>query len=198
MKILSYESLDSTMNEARRLLEAGAIEELTCISCEEQTQGRGTQGRVWNSPKSSGIYVSIVHNNSGLTQSPDKTSAVLQALYTQAAGIACIESLYIMTGQNFEIKPINDIYYSGRKLGGILVESKLPYWLITGIGINIKPNSSPGSTSLAEILGEEFSATIDKMQLIKLISEKVIHWYRLAIESGNELIKQEYQRYIKT
>src|SRR5215468_3394037 len=58
-KILRYESLPSTNNEAARLAAQGAEEGLAVIA-EEQTAGRGRLQRTWISPKGAGLYFSIV------------------------------------------------------------------------------------------------------------------------------------------
>src|SRR5690242_7944777 len=50
-----FESLDSTMIEARRSLEPGRI-----VGAEAQTAGMGRHGRRWISEPGAGLYVSIV------------------------------------------------------------------------------------------------------------------------------------------
>jgi BirA family biotin operon repressor/biotin-[acetyl-CoA-carboxylase] ligase len=58
-KILRYESLPSTNNEAARLAAQGAEEGLA-VMAEEQTAGRGRLQRTWVSPKGAGLYFSIL------------------------------------------------------------------------------------------------------------------------------------------
>jgi biotin-(acetyl-CoA carboxylase) ligase len=66
----------------------------------------------------------------------------LTPLFTLAAGVACAETVASLTGLSIQLKPINDLYVEGRKLGGILTESLISEnrckALITGIGINIR------------------------------------------------------------
>ena len=50
-----FESLDSTMIEARRDLQPGRI-----VGAEEQTAGMGRHGRKWISEAGAGLYVSMV------------------------------------------------------------------------------------------------------------------------------------------
>ena len=139
-----YDALDSTNDEAKRLLHANALNGLTVIRAECQTAGRGTQGRVWASPQRAGLYFSIVHpfmlsaRNEDSNPLPD---IPLTPVFTLAAGIACAETLETLTGQTIQLKPINDLMVEGRKLGGILTESLISEnrcrALITGIGINV-------------------------------------------------------------
>jgi biotin-[acetyl-CoA-carboxylase] ligase BirA-like protein len=138
---LIYESLDSTNAEARRLLNSGRITTLTLIRARHQTAGRGTRGRRWISPPGAGLYLSIVH------PFPEETglSVPITPLFTLAAGVACADALRELSGLSIQLKPVNDLYVEGGKLGGILTEGILePHprgtackGLITGIGINV-------------------------------------------------------------
>ncbi len=140
--ILHFESLDSTNEEARRRLTTGQIETLTIIQADTQTAGRGTQGRAWISPPGAGLYFSIAHPFERLNQQ----HIAVTPLFTLAAGLACAEALRELTGIIVQLKPINDLYADGRKLGGILTESIVRDGqckaLITGIGINILSHAS--------------------------------------------------------
>lgn len=136
-----YDTLDSTNEEAKRLLNEGLIRGLTLIRARHQTAGRGTQGRQWFSPSGAGLYLSIVHPfpEGGIPVSP---------LFTLAAGVACAETLLNMTGLQIRLKPVNDLYLNGCKLGGILTEGIVGIIgqenqrsackaIVTGIGINV-------------------------------------------------------------
>ncbi len=138
--ILDYAELDSTNEEARRLLQAESLHGLTLIRTLSQTAGRGTQGRPWISPPGAGLYFSIVHPFSAL-EATHQTEIPLTPIFTLAAGVACAETIRDMTGLTIQLKPVNDLYVDNRKLGGILVESLITgnhcRALITGIGINV-------------------------------------------------------------
>lgn len=134
-----HESLDSTNEEAKRLVNAGHAEKPVIIRALTQTAGKGTQGRRWISPAGVGLYFSIVHPFIGLK---DSAQAIpLTPLFTIAAGVACAQAIEELTQLKIQLKPINDLYIEGQKLGGILVESIISNGqcraVITGIGINI-------------------------------------------------------------
>lgn len=151
-----YPELDSTNEEAKRLLAQGLLQRPTILRAACQTAGRGTQGRQWFSPPGAGLYFSIIHPFDGVAWShesngePDFAAvsadrlaqAPLTPLFTLAAGVACAETLASLTGLSIQLKPINDLYVEGRKLGGILTESLVSdnrcRALITGIGINVR------------------------------------------------------------
>ena len=56
-----YDELDSTQDEAKRLIQAGKITDIGFVTADSQTNGRGTHGRKWSSPAKSGIYLSVIH-----------------------------------------------------------------------------------------------------------------------------------------
>ncbi len=78
--------------------------------------------------------------------SQSKGSIPLTPLFTLAAGVACAETVATLTGLSIQLKPINDLYVEGRKLGGILTESLISEnrckALITGIGINLREHEA--------------------------------------------------------
>src|SRR3989338_209684 len=188
-----YDSIDSTNEEAKRLIDSGKIKETLVIVADEQTRGKGTRGRTWDSPKGAGIYLSVVHL-------PKKNKFFeTTTLYTLACGIACVESVYEVCKIKPSLKPVNDIYFSCKKLGGILIESKLYESgissLITGIGINVQKTKynldrdivSP--VSLEEILSKEAFAKFSKQLLIENIVEKVYFWYEKIFNGEHDMVQ---------
>jgi biotin-(acetyl-CoA carboxylase) ligase len=167
-----FPEIDSTNEEARHRLLANALTAPTVISAGRQTQGRGSRGRVWSSPPGKGIYFSIVHPSPGVLSLKhpafSKQSPIFDAdwsFFTRTAGLACALVLQKEIGLDIQLKPINDLYLQGRKLGGILCESifgeaqltsTLPQdvfpmnagsslyackGIITGIGINLRQSA---------------------------------------------------------
>ena len=193
-----YDELDSTQDEAKRLLKAGKITDVAYIVAEHQTKGRGTRGRTWSSPKG-GIYLSIVHL-------PKKNEYLKSTTaYTTACGVACIEAIKESIDIKCNLKLVNDIYFSGKKLGGILVESMLYQQgissLITGVGININKvndeidGSSIEPISLEEIMAQDSFKAFDKLELIKKLVIEICHWYLKVFNQENELVKEQWDKY---
>ncbi|GMU35923.1 MAG: biotin--[acetyl-CoA-carboxylase] ligase [Phycisphaerae bacterium] len=130
-----YDEIDSTNNEARRLLEQGRIADAAWVLARGQTSGRGTRGRVWVSPVGAGLCLSVVHSARNVRWPVTTT-------FTKSAAVACVEVLREVTGATVRIRPINDLMIDGRKLGGILTETVVAAdrveAVITGIGINVR------------------------------------------------------------
>jgi BirA family transcriptional regulator, biotin operon repressor / biotin---[acetyl-CoA-carboxylase] ligase len=134
MRCLYYQLIDSTQNQAKKLIDLREINEVVAIVAEEQSAGRGQYGKSWVSPKEAGLYVSIVVASStfaSLMRDPIETSL------TTVVAEAMIVSLNEFHRADYYIKPVNDIYYDGCKLAGILVELYKGFAII-GIGLNLR------------------------------------------------------------
>ena len=120
-----FESLDSTMIEARRALVPGRI-----VGAEAQTAGMGRHGRKWISEPGAGLYVSMVLN-------AQPAPVIMLAL-----GLATREAI----GVPADLRWPNDVLINGKKIAGVLAqfESKPEGdTIIAGIGINVSQTAFP-------------------------------------------------------
>ena len=123
---------DSTNERAKELALGGALHG-TLVTADEQSAGRGRQGRAWSAPPRSALLMSLV------------TRRLAPAL-PLAAAVAICDAL----PTRCEIKWPNDIWLERRKLAGILVEGRpQDGWAVLGIGLNVTTESFP--PELAEI-----------------------------------------------
>ena len=118
----------STNERARALAIAGAPHG-TLVSAEEQTAGRGRQGRRWSAPAGSALLVSLV-----LRDSPRPLPPLLPLI----AGVAVCD----VAGERARVKWPNDVVFEQgetlAKLAGILVEGRpQDGWAVLGIGMNV-------------------------------------------------------------
>ena len=135
--------MTSTNDEARRLAREGTPD-WTVVLTEEQTAGRGRRGARWVSPPGRNGIVSVLRRP-GPGLPPEKW-----ARFTLAAALAGCDALDAVPGLSAtaEIKWPNDLYLSGRKVAGILVESA---WAAeggfvvigTGFNLNVEPGDFP-------------------------------------------------------
>ncbi len=110
---------DSTNERAKELAEAGAVHG-TLVTADEQSAGRGRQGREWVAPRRSAVLMSVVLRD-------------FDALLPLRAAVAVAE-----TCGSEEIKWPNDVWLGGRKVAGILVEGRpAEGWAVLGIGVNV-------------------------------------------------------------
>jgi len=137
----------STNDRARELAMAGAPAG-TVVLAEEQTAGRGRQGRSWSAPRGRGLTLSVLLR-------PDPAQLGMLPL---AAAVAACEACESVAAVECAIKWPNDVLVDGRKLAGILIESRPQEgWVVVGIGFNV-------DTSAAE-LGPELEQTATSLRI---------------------------------
>jgi BirA family biotin operon repressor/biotin-[acetyl-CoA-carboxylase] ligase len=157
--ILVFRETTST-NDLARQAGAGGADEGVVFFAQQQTAGRGTHGRQWISQTNEGLWFSILlRSQLPLEQYP---------LLIQMAAIAAAETVELWSQKSVIIKPPNDLYLNGGKLGGFLLETSNGWnFQVLGIGINVRSapeiqgyptaalnQSTEGPISLAELAAE--------------------------------------------
>jgi BirA family biotin operon repressor/biotin-[acetyl-CoA-carboxylase] ligase len=133
---------DSTNERAKALAAAGAPHG-TLVTADEQTAGRGRQGRVWTAPPRTAVLMSLVVCDPGEILPLTAAVAVCDALPAECA-----------------IKWPNDVWLERRKLAGILVEGRPQQgWAVLGVGLNVTTREFP--TELRESATSLHLAGID-------------------------------------
>jgi BirA family biotin operon repressor/biotin-[acetyl-CoA-carboxylase] ligase len=126
-------SVHST-NQYLKELDITGLPDGYVVIADEQTSGRGRRSRPFLSPKSKGIYLSILLKLDGLQNDI--------RLLTICAAVAVSKAIEKVCDIKAEIKWVNDIYCNGKKICGILTEAVISAELqelstvIVGIGIN--------------------------------------------------------------
>jgi BirA family biotin operon repressor/biotin-[acetyl-CoA-carboxylase] ligase len=182
-RVFYHPSLPSTMDEAKRQAQQGAMEG-TVIIAGEQTAGRGRIKRGWLSPPGS-IALSIILY--------PKLAYLSSLIMVASLGVAhCIEKV---TGLKAEIKWPNDVLINGKKVCGILIESevkgKRADCAIIGIGINVnlKPADFSEVLPLATSLSHELGKDIPRLDLVRCLLAEIESLY-LALPSGEAVYRQ--------
>jgi BirA family biotin operon repressor/biotin-[acetyl-CoA-carboxylase] ligase len=130
-----HETIGSTNARARKLADKGA-KHGTLVTADEQTKGRGRQGRTWVTPSGVAIAASLV-----LREFDD--------LLPLRAGLAVAD----VAGPDALVKWPNDVWLDGRKVAGILAESKASEWAVLGIGVNVAVDVASLPEEAAEVAG---------------------------------------------
>lgn len=164
VKIHRFTSLPSTN---AWLLQQGKCGDV-CLA-DTQTAGRGRRGRSWQSPPGANLYVSL---RWCFAEVPPQ-----YGLLSLVTGLAVAETLAQHGIEGHGIKWPNDIYYQGRKLGGILLQTAQPLReVVIGIGLNVNmlPQQAEGIdqpwVSLAMIRGEP----LDREQLLQALLAQLV------------------------
>ena len=184
--IFSYKTIDSTNTQMKKLAINGGKNHSVIVS-EEQSAGRGRFGRSFYSPAQKGVYMSVLLKTGDSLQ-----NATMITIKTAVAVRRAIAKLYDI---EVAIKWVNDLYYRGKKVCGILseaisdFESGMIEAIIIGIGINVSTDNFPleiasiaTSLGLQEANRNQFIAEILN-QLFAIIDEDfklVLNEYRMA------------------
>ena len=156
------------------------------IFAEEQTAGRGRAGTKWLSGRADSILCSIV-----LTDT--KCNADLLIL---TCAVAVAEAIGKPGGSEAKLKWPNDVILDGKKVAGILVESKTHNnhtAYILGIGINChqKKDSFPAELQpIATSIDIESRSICDRISLTKRLLTSIDHWLEVAEKSSERVIDQ--------
>jgi BirA family biotin operon repressor/biotin-[acetyl-CoA-carboxylase] ligase len=121
---------DSTNERAKELALADAPHG-TLVTADEQSAGRGRQGRAWSAEPGEALLLSLVLRS-------------LDELLPLRAAVAVAQSLPVPA----QIKWPNDVWIGGKKVSGILVEGRPQEgWAVLGIGLNVATRSFPDELS---------------------------------------------------
>jgi len=184
-KILVYNSTSSTNDVAAEYATDKRNDGLA-IFAEEQTAGRGRAGAKWISGRADSIICSVV-----LTKT--KCSAELLSL---ALAVAVAEAVGKPGGKSAKIKWPNDIILNGKKLAGILLESKTynsHTVYILGIGINChqkRISFPPELQSIATSIDIEAQTICDRTSLAKRLLSSIDYWLKIAEKNSEAVIEQ--------
>jgi len=181
LKFEILDSVDSTNTLAKLRAKEGADEGYIVIAS-HQTAGRGRLGRSFSSPDGTGIYMSIILKPA---LSPEKT-----VLITTAAAVAVSQAIEELSGKQTQIKWVNDILISGKKVCGILTEgsidpqSKNLDFAVLGIGINVFRPKNDFCDEIKDIAGAVFDKYNEeiKTNLILKIIENFFYYYKVIEE----------------
>jgi BirA family transcriptional regulator, biotin operon repressor / biotin---[acetyl-CoA-carboxylase] ligase len=129
-ELVSLASVDSTMDDARRRHEPGLAHRIWIVA-DEQTAGRGRQGRTWVSPPGN-LHMTLLL--------PTATPLRDQPKFGFAAGVALVRTARAILPSTIKIgiKWPNDLLVTGAKASGLLLEGLGGgRALAIGIGVNI-------------------------------------------------------------
>jgi BirA family biotin operon repressor/biotin-[acetyl-CoA-carboxylase] ligase len=128
--------VDSTQAVAFALAAEGAADR-TVVVAESQAAGRGRRGRLWLDEPGASLLLSVVLR-------PRLEPARLPLLSLGAA-VAVADALAEATGLAPRLKWPNDVLVDGRKIAGILLESRLGTapLVVLGIGVNLAQRRFP-------------------------------------------------------
>jgi BirA family biotin operon repressor/biotin-[acetyl-CoA-carboxylase] ligase len=176
------------------------------VFAEQQTHGRGRLGRRWESPRGASLLCSVLLHDSADGRSKAPPGAQLSLL----AAVAAHDAVADATGVQIEIKWPNDLLAAGRKVGGVLVESRpltarraadggeasvYPTVHVVGIGINCLQQPAhfpPGLRERATSLDLVTAQVIDRNDLARALLVHLDRWLSDSDAWGGQWIRQAW------
>ena len=153
-----FRTLPSTLDAIHDLGAQGAPSG-TVVLAEEQTAGRGRDGRTWRSP-AGGVWL-------GMLLRPPLPAAGVLSLRIGLVLADVVESL--APRQRAALKWPNDVLVNDRKVAGILCESRWQgdalQWLAVGIGINVA-NEVPAELRGRAVALREFRPDVRRIDVL--------------------------------
>lgn len=140
--VVVFDEVASTLDVAHALGGRGAPSG-TLVLADAQTAGRGRMGRSWHSERAAGVWLTLVERPA--------TDDLVTVLSLRVA-LRLAQALDSFADGPVDVKWPNDLYVAGRKLAGILLESRWRAgrldWLAAGVGINLRPPRGVDAASL--------------------------------------------------
>ena len=181
-EMIELNEIDSTNNflKSYRPLQP---KEVTLVTAEFQTAGRGQIGNSWESESGENLLFSLLIH-------PQNIKASQQFLISQISALSAKEALEAFT-DGLSVKWPNDIYVSDRKICGILIENTVNGGRlassIIGVGLNLNqknfPPEIPNPVSLSILTGKTYQAD----SILPGLAEAVLSRLAKAAEDSREL-----------
>lgn len=183
------ENVTSTNTELKLAAEGGAPEG-TLLAADSQSAGRGRVGKSFFSPDG-GLYMSFILR-------PD-IDIKHSLLITTCAAVSTAEAIKEIMGIDVGIKWVNDLFYNGKKVCGILTEAPFDFesgkikYAVLGIGINVfEPEEGYGD--LSEIAGALSKCKADgeiKSRLAATVADRFFDRYS---DISSSVLYDEYKK----
>jgi BirA family biotin operon repressor/biotin-[acetyl-CoA-carboxylase] ligase len=121
-----HREIGSTNARAKQLAQEGAGGGLV-VTADEQTAGRGRQGRAWFAPPGGALLYSALLRPLG-----DRR------LLPLAVPLAVCDAAESLGAPECAVKWPNDVWIDGRKVAGVLIEGRPEEdWAVIGVGLNV-------------------------------------------------------------
>lgn len=144
IRLFYADTVDSTNKRAREYASrlSGELSSPVLLVAEGQSEGRGRLGRSFFSPASTGLYMTL------LVPMPERSESF--ARLTALCAVCVVEAIKEIFNIEARIKWVNDLYFEGKKVAGILAES-FPVgerrYIAVGVGINLATKDFPDELS---------------------------------------------------
>lgn len=182
------QTVDSTNNYAAKLQKEGLLRHGTVILAEEQTNGRGQRGNVWQTGQQKQFISTVFLDTAFL-------SVQFHAYLNKAIALSVHHAIQSVGLHDVMIKWPNDLLVNERKMGGILIEGILEgsvlKGVLVGVGVNLTATGVERSTSF-----EEQHVPCEPKQFLDVWMDQLTHWFEQVKQMQFEHIDMKYHDYL--
>ncbi len=175
-----YPEVDSTNLAARRAVNSTGLQYSPLpklFVADRQTAGRGRLQRQWWSPEGC-LMLTLAVSDQSLLGRPEEWSQL-----ALISGLAVANTVaQFVDSQEVQLKWPNDVFVSGKKIAGILIESDAKVWLI-GIGLNVCMNWNAApvevaskATCISTACARSIDATVVLVELMEELQRTLEGW----------------------
>jgi len=165
-----YSQLDSTNEEAWEMIDEG-VKPGTVIITDRQLSGKGRNGAKWQSKADRSLTFSVVIQ-------PNNLSGSMSGVFPLLSGVAIVRALQDMHIDG-GLKWPNDIIINGKKIGGVLCESRIQgksiKWVVLGIGINVNETADDFENDISHSATSLYLEVGDFIQRERLLAAILNH-----------------------
>ena len=180
MQLIKLDAIDSTNQFLKGLSNNQILENFTVVTAENQTNGKGQMGAIWDSEASKNLIMSVLVCD---------FVADINQIFTIniVVSIAVIQALEYFNIPDLSIKWPNDIMSYNKKIGGILIENSIKsdgsINSIAGLGLNVNQinfEHLPKASSLAVICKTTFDKEEILLKIIENLEKNIQNWNQNA------------------
>ena len=199
---IELSTIDSTNIYAMDQIKQGLAKSGSCYTADFQTNGKGQHGRVWESSKGQNLLCSYILELNTLDALKNWTPTD-QIGFSAAIALGARAFFAAFAGSETKIKKPNDIYFSDRKAGGILIENLVRgqewTWAVIGIGMNINQTEfspealnsvSSNPISLQEITNQSWDVKKMQQPLSEALNDAIHDWLQFGEEATLKTLEQ--------
>ena len=202
VEIVRLDTVDSTQSVAFALAEGGAADR-TVVVADRQSAGRGRRGRAWHAPAGTSLLASILVR-------PRLPQSLLATLSLTTA-VATAEALRRVASVAARVKWPNDVLVEGRKIAGILLESRVrtgaslgppsvqggrtaPVTTVIGIGVNLGQREFPPELAAsATSVALETGRALDRETMLAALLAEFDAWRARLEAEGFRPIRERWR-----
>lgn len=184
------ETVTSTNTVLKEIAEQGGREGMVVIA-QKQTMGKGRLGRSFYSPRGGGLYMSVLLR--------PRFPAEEALSITTAAAVAVARAIDEVAGERAMIKWVNDVYFHGRKVCGILTEASIDFennglqYAVLGMGTNLTEPEGGFPGEVAQVAGALFPGEAPPGSRTRLAAAILNHFFLYYQAMPQRTYMEEYR-----